>query len=189
MPLLKWWTYPVNLTQGNSLHLWKLQLKAFTDGSNWRAHCGDKNNLEQNSQARSHKYIRARGIVPRPKSFPNPCIRKGSDDLDRQFNSAVSHLESGRDTLPSNGQLSLELLIWCSQNRIHSRVQYITGEKNVIADALSHTHQIQTTGWSLNPEVLKNLCNDWGTWNIDLFSTQLNHKLPVYVSPLSHAGA
>ena len=65
-PLLKWWTYPVNLTQGNSLHPWKVQLKVFTDDSNLGTDCGDKNNLEQNSEAISHKYIRAEGSVPSP---------------------------------------------------------------------------------------------------------------------------
>ena len=45
--------------------------------------------------------LRAEGSVPSPKSFPNPSIWEGSDDLDRQFHSADSHLESGRDPLPS----------------------------------------------------------------------------------------
>ena len=133
-------------------------------------------------RARSHQYIWAESSVPSPKSFPNPSIGKGKsgDDLDGQFHSTVSHLESERDTIEMC-QLSLELLIWCSQSRIHMRAQYITGEKNVMADA----HEIQTTWWPLNPEVFKNLCNHWGTLNIDLFSSQLNHKLPVYVFPLS----
>ena len=55
-------------------------------------------------RARSHQYIRTEGSVPSPKCFLNPSIGIGrsGDDIDGQFHSTVSHLKSGRDTIPSN---------------------------------------------------------------------------------------
>ena len=45
------------------IHTWKVQLKVLVDGSNWGAHCGDKKNLEQNSEARSHENILFKFLV------------------------------------------------------------------------------------------------------------------------------
>ena len=129
--------------------------------------------------------LRAEGSVPSPKSFPNPSIGKGSEDLDRQFHSADSHLESGRDPLPTKVPVALGAtdLVTPEEDSLESTI-YHRGKGCDSRSIIPHT-SIQTTGWSLNPRVFKNLCNHWGTLNIDLFSTQLNHKLPVYVSPFS----
>ena len=46
-----------------------------------------------------------------------------------------------------------------------------------MADLLSRSNQVQSTEWSLHPQVFKQICQQ-------LFATHLNHKLPLYVSPI-----
>ena len=51
-------------------------------------------------------------------------------------------------------------------------------------DLLSRSNQVQSTEWSLHPQVFKQICQKWFTPHVDLFATHLNHKLPLYVSPV-----
>ena len=53
-----------------------------------------------------------------------------------------------------------------------------------MADLLSRSNQVQSTEWSLHPQVFKQICQKWFTPHVDLFATHLNHKLPLYVSPV-----
>ena len=48
----------------------------------------------------------------------------------------------------------------------------------------SSSNQVQSTEWSLHPQVFKQICQKWFTPHVDLFATHLNHKLPLYVSPV-----
>ena len=53
-----------------------------------------------------------------------------------------------------------------------------------MADLLSRSNQVQSTEWSLHPQIFKQICHKWFTPHVDLFATHLNHKLPLYVSPI-----
>ena len=53
-----------------------------------------------------------------------------------------------------------------------------------MADLLSRSHQVQSTEWSLLPQVFRQICQKWFTPHVDMFATHLNHKLPLYVSPI-----
>ena len=59
-----------------------------------------------------------------------------------------------------------------------------SGCLNVMADLLSRSNQAQSTKWSLHPQVFKQICQKWFTPHVDLFATHLNHKLPLYISPV-----
>ena len=52
----------------------------------------------------------------------------------------------------------------------------------MMADLLSRSNQVQSTEWSLHPQVFKQICQKWFTPHVDLFATHLNHKVPLYVS-------
>ena len=54
----------------------------------------------------------------------------------------------------------------------------------MMRDLLSRSNQVQSTEWSLHPQVFKQICQTWFTPHADLFTTHLNHKLPLYVSPI-----
>ena len=58
--------------------------------------------------------------------------------------------------------------------------------RNVMDYLLSRSNQVQTTEWSLHPQVFKQICQKWFTPHIDLFATHLNHKVHLYVSPVPY---
>ena len=61
--------------------------------------------------------------------------------------------------------------------------QFIEGSLNVMADALSCRNQVLGSEWTLCAEVFRELQRRWSV-SVDLFSTNLNHQLPVYFSPV-----
>ena len=52
----------------------------------------------------------------------------------------------------------------------------------MMADLLSRSNQVQSIEWSLHPQVFKQIYQKWFTPHVD--TTHLNHKLPLYVSPI-----
>ena len=75
-------------------------------------------------------------------------------------------------------------MTWCHHYHITLKARHIPGCLNVMADLLSRSNQVQSTEWSLHPQVFKQICQKWFTPHVDLFATHLNHKLPLYVSPI-----
>ena len=77
-----------------------------------------------------------------------------------------------------------KIMTWCHHYHITLKARHIKGQcLNVMAD-LSRSNQVQSTEWSLHPQVFKQICQKWFTPHVDLFATHLNHKLPLYVSPI-----
>ena len=58
-----------------------------------------------------------------------------------------------------------------------------------MADLLSRSNQVQSTEWSLHPQVFIQICHRWFTPHVDLFATRLNHKVPLYVTPVQDQNA
>ena len=77
----------------------------------------------------------------------------------------------------------------CHHYQITLKARHIPGCLNVMADLLSRSNQVQSTEWSLHPQVFKQICHKWFTPHVDLFATCLNHKLPLYVSPVPDQNA
>ena len=75
-------------------------------------------------------------------------------------------------------------MTWCHHYHITLKARHIPGCLNVMTDLLSRFNQVQSTEWSLHPQVFKQICHKWSTPHVDLFATHLNHKLPLYVSPI-----
>ena len=80
-------------------------------------------------------------------------------------------------------------MTWCHQYHITLKARHMPGCLNVMADLLSRSNQVQSTEWSLHPQVFKQICQKWFTPHVDLFATHLNHKLPLYVSPVPDPNA
>ena len=59
----------------------------------------------------------------------------------------------------------------------------------MMVDLLSRSNQVQSTEWSLHPQVFKQICLKWFTPPVDLFATRLNHKVSLYVSPVPDQNA
>ena len=80
-------------------------------------------------------------------------------------------------------------MTWCHHYPITLKARHIPGCLNVMADILSRSNQGQSTEWSLHPQVFKQICQMWFTPHVDLFTTHLNHNLPLYVSPVPDPNA
>ena len=82
-----------------------------------------------------------------------------------------------------------KIMTWCHHYHITLKARHIPGCLNVMADLLSRSNQVQSTEWSLHPQVFRQTCQKWFTPHVDLFATHLNHKLPLYVSPVPDPNA
>ena len=80
-------------------------------------------------------------------------------------------------------------MTWCHHYHITLKARHIPGCLNVMADLLSRSNQVQSTEWSLHSQVFKQICQKWFTPHVDLFATHLNHKLPLYMSPIPDPNA
>ena len=78
--------------------------------------------------------------------------------------------------------LAGHLLRWTESLDVHLNVRHLPGQSNVLADLLSCRGQVIGTEWSLHPQVARALLLVWGSPSLDLFSTHLNAKLPLYCS-------
>ena len=77
----------------------------------------------------------------------------------------------------------------CVQNQIHIRARHIQGKINLVPDMLSRPDRIFPAEWTLDSQVLQTVFDRWGTPMADVFATSLNHRLPVYYSPVPDNGA
>ena len=77
-----------------------------------------------------------------------------------------------------------EILNLCFQNKIQLLVKHIQGIFNTLADRLSKVNKPISTEWCLNQEVANAIFHKTQFPNIDLFATRLNHRFPLYVSPI-----
>ena len=85
---------------------------------------------------------------------------------------------------PDLSKETWKILTWCQRNKIHLLVKHIPGRFNTLADQLSRVNKLISTEWALNQEIANLLFSMTEFPNIDLFATRLNHKLPLYVSPI-----
>ena len=78
--------------------------------------------------------------------------------------------------------LASHFLRWTESLNVHLDVRYLPNQSSVLADLLSCQDQIIETEWSLHPQVARALLRAWGSPSLDLFTTCLNAKLPLYCS-------
>ena len=75
-------------------------------------------------------------------------------------------------------------MTWCHHYPVTLRARHILGCLNVMANLLSWSNQVQSTEWSLHPQMFKQICQKWFNPLVDLIATYLNHKFLLYVSPV-----
>ena len=82
-----------------------------------------------------------------------------------------------------------KIMTWCHHYKITLKARHIPVCLNVMADLLSRSNQVQSTEWSVFLQVFKQICHKCFTPHVDLFATHVNHKLPLYVSPVPDQNA
>ena len=132
----------------------------------------------------THKHPRIEGGLPGPGSFKDQC--QNQTVLVATDNSTVVAYINKQGGTHSAEMCALlwKIMTWCHHYHITLKARHIPGCLNVMADLLSRSKQVQSTEWSLHPQVFKQICQKRFTPHVDLFATHLNHKLPLYVSPV-----
>ena len=186
---LQWWEIQENLVKGAPLHPPSVQKQIFTDASNkgWGAHMvhlTTKGVWSVQQQTLHINYLEMWAVLLALKAFEREV--KGQVVLIVSDNTTVvSHINRQGGTRSWDMCAILwRTLTWCATRGIQLRARHIAGRLNVIADKLSRHNQIIGSEWSLHKEVFQAICQCWNQPLVDLFATKLNHKLPVYVSPL-----
>ena len=132
----------------------------------------------------THICPRIEGGLPGPSRLQGPVPESNSVSCDVQLNSGSLHQQQGGTHSVEMCALLWKITTWGHHYLITLKARHVLGCLNVMADLLSRSNQVQSTEWSLHPQVFKQICQKWFTPHVDLFATHLNHKLPLYVSPI-----
>ena len=90
--------------------------------------------------------------------------------------------------IPTCNKIAREIWLWASSRNIWLLCAFIPGKLNVQADKLSRILS-ETTEWSLDRTLFNDVTNRFPGLDVDLFASNLNNKLPNYVSWLPDANA
>ena len=185
----EWWLDPQNVLQGEFLHPREHEILVFTEASNagWGAHLNQESAGGLWSEHEKHLHINLlelKAVFLALQSFKKNCSNNlvliASDNT-----SVVSYINrQGGTKSAALFALIWRILTWCHNNKVTLRSRHVPGSLNVIADGLTRRNQIQSTELSLSPQIFKKVSRIWESPQVDLFSTSLNKKLPLYVSPI-----
>ena len=181
---LDWWQNPSNVMKGADLHPKDHNIQLFTDASNegWGAHL-DQNftkGLWSDREKRLHiNVLELKAVSLALRDFKDQC--QNQTVLVATDNSTVVAYINKQGGTHSAEMCALlwKIMTWCHHYHITLKARHIPGCLNVMADLLSRSNQVQSTEWSLHPQVFKQICQKWFTPHVDLFATHLNHKLPL----------
>ena len=187
---LDWWQNPSNVMKGADLHPKDHSIQLFTDASNegWGAHL-DQNStkgLWSDREKRLHINVLELKAVSLALSsrLQGPVPESNSVSCDGQLNSGSLHQQTRRNTLSRDVHSPVEdhdlvpSLPHNIESQARSRVPECDGRPTVQVQPSAVNRMVSApTGVQTDlPEVVHTSCR--------LICTHLNHKLPLYVSPI-----
>ena len=185
---LLWWSEESRLSQGTSLAHIHPDLMLWSDASDqgWGAHLGSIPvsgtwQLKEKSLSinlRELKAIRL-GLLHFSEDLEGKAVAVFSDNA-----TAIAYLRNQGGTLSRllNNEAQ-KILRWAEEQEVSIIPQFIPGRNNVLADSLSRHNQVIGSEWTLAQDIVSEITKLWPA-TIDLFATSLNHRFPVYFSPL-----
>ena len=186
---LQWWTNLSNLRRGSPLHQKECNFLLFTDASlkGWGAHLEHHtaSGLWNQVESRLHiNILELKAVFLALKSFENQLLNQNLL-ISTDNSSVVAYLnKQGGTHSQEMCALIWRIMAWTNARGIQIRAKHIPGNLNVLADSLSKKDKVIQTEWALNHRVFNQICHCWHQPMVDLFATKLNHKLPMYVSPV-----
>lgn len=95
---------------------------------------------------------------------------------------AVSYIQHmGGIKSVSCDKLTAIIWQWCVERHIWLSAAYLPGKLNLVADTRSRKFN-DNIEWMLDPKSFAKIIKQYGTPDIDLFASRLNHQLPMYVA-------
>ena len=188
------WLDPLWLKSGVPLVLPTPQLQLFTDASSfgWGAHVESLSAAGVWSMDQSHLHVNVlemeavRLALCAFQSF----LQQKSVLLCTDNTTVACYLnkQGGARSMTLSIKAE-EILLWCQSHQVVLLARHVPGKLNILADALSRSHMVLNTEWTLAHSLLLPLWDRWFRPHIDLFATRFNHRLPVYVSPVPDPAA
>ena len=127
-----------------------------------------KRSVVRQGKKTTHKCSRAEGGFSGPSKVQGQVSKPNSVGCYRQLNIGSLHKQTRRNPLGDvHSPVEDHDLVPSLPDNIKAR--HIPGCPNVMADLLSRSNQVQSTEWSLHPQVLKQICLKWFTPHVDLF--------------------
>ena len=185
--LLHWWTLPERFS-GVPLQQPDPTLSLCTDASTvgWGAHLEQEEVAGTWSQAQSEDHINQlelTAVILAVRHFA-PLLRGHRVRLYCDNATAVAYLrKEGGTHSDSLSRLAEDILQQCDRLEVSLLPVHLPGVRNVRADALSRRGVALPGEWSIAPQVLAPIFQEWGMPLVDLFATANNKQTPVYVSP------
>ena len=180
--------------KGADLHPKDHSIQLFTDASN----NGSGAHLEQAStkslwsdrEKRLHiNVLELKAVSLALQKFKDQCQNQ-TMFVARDNSTLVAYINKQGGTHSAEMHALLwKIMTWCYHYQITLKARHIPGCLNVVADLLFRSNQVQSTEWSLHQQVFKQICQKWFTPHLDLFPTHVNHKVPLYVSPVPDQNA
>ena len=185
---LHWWLDEERLKVGCSLKVIPPDLMFWSDASDegWGAHLGGSVvsglwSPEERLLSINLRELKAIGLGLRhfQHQVEGHQVAVFADNT-----TALAYLRKEGGTIsPSLNREAQDILRWAERIGLSLSPQFILGEQNVVADALSRASQVIGTEWTLCQDVFNHILERWPA-TVDLFATSLSHRLPVYYSPL-----
>lgn len=181
---IKWW-----LTKSKEVPFYfgprKPDLEIFSDASNkgWGCHCMNMSTGGRWSDEESKNHINwleLKACWLALESFAN--YKSGIHISLRMDNtSAIAYVNKQGGTSEKLNTLAFDIWEWCQNRNLWISAKHIPGVENIVADYESRVFN-DTSEWSLSEAVFEQIMSVWGSPDIDLFASRLNHKVPKYIS-------
>ena len=151
----------------------------------WGGHLGDLvlSGLWSRAWAKRHiNWLEPQAVWLTLKHFL-PQLQGTAVDVISDNTTTVAYINKvGGTQSPSLCRLALDVWEWCRQHEIFLVASHLSGDRNVLADALSRGTHRHPTEWTLHNAVASAIFQRWPTPHVDLFASEKNHKLPVFFS-------
>ena len=189
---LKWWID--NITHSHkSLTVSNPDVILTTDASNlgWGAVLDgqDTGGLWGPTEQEFHiNYLEMKAVLLGLKSLCKDChdihICVQSDNT-----TAVAYINSmGGVKSEVCNDMAFQIWGWCLTKCVWLSARHVPGAQNTQADQASRRFN-DSVEWSLSTDVFQTISAAWGPFDIDLFASRLNNKLPSYASWRPDPGA
>ena len=185
--LLHWWTQSERFV-GVPLQTPDPTLSLCTDASTvgWGAHLEQEeiSGSWSHTQAEEHiNQLELTAVKLAVRHFA-PLLQGHRVRLYCDNATAIAYLrKEGGTHSDSLSRLAEDILLQCDRLSISLLPIHLPGVRNVKADALSRRGVALPGEWSLMPQVLLPIFQEWGTPLIDLFATATNKQAVIFVSP------
>ena len=153
------WQNPANMMKGSDLHPKDHSIQLFTDASNegWSAPIDQSSTkgLWSDQEKRLHiNVLELKAVSLALRNFKDQC--QSQTVLVATDNSTVVAYINKQGGTRSVEMCTLlwKIMTWCHRYHITLKARHIPGCLNVMAD-LSRSNQVQSTEWSLHPQVFK----------------------------------